>query len=383
MVTVGTIKEIKDNENRVGVTPAGASKLTSMGVRVVVQATAGTGSSFTDDDYREAGAEILATAEDVVKACDILVKVKEPIPSEYHLLELLNGKTLYTYLHLSGVPKSLTDKLLEQNVTGIAYETITDEKGGLPCLAPMSEVAGVLAVQYGAQYLQKKYNGRGMTLGSIKNADSPHTVIVGGGVVGTKSAKVAAGMGGKVTIFDINPARVEELKQELKAYLGEHLFGNVNVAVSTPESFAEAVKSADVLIGAVLVVGAKSPMVVSEEHVKSMKPGSVIVDVAIDQGGCIWGAKATSHSEPTYELEGKIYCCVANMPGQASRQSTQALTSTTLPFLLEMCEKGVEDALKGNQYFAMGLNTHKGKITYKSVAEDWNMTDVYADFANM
>jgi len=228
-MVVGTIKEIKDNENRVGLTPAGVSELTSRGVRVLVQKTAGMGSGFTDEEYVDAGAEMMETPEDVVKEIDVLVKVKEPIEPEYHLLELMKGKTLYTYLHLSGVVKSLTDKLLETEITGIAYETIHDADGKLPCLAPMSEVAGVLAVQYGAEYLQKKYKGRGTTLGHITNADDPHTVVIGGGVVGTTSAKTAAGMGGKVTIFDINPARVEELKQEMHEYLGDHLYENVSV----------------------------------------------------------------------------------------------------------------------------------------------------------
>lgn len=383
MVTVGTIKEIKDNENRVGLTPYGVGQLTEKGVRVLVQSGAGLGSGFADSEYQEAGAEILPTPEAVVEQIDILVKVKEPIPAEYDLLDLMQGKTLYTYLHLSGVPKSLTDKLLETGITGIAYETIHDEKGGLPCLAPMSEVAGVLAVQYGAEYLQKKYQGRGLTMAPIMNADTPHTVIIGGGVVGTKSAMVAAGMGGKVTIFDINPARVESLKAELHEYLGENLFANVDVLLSEPAVFEAAVKDADVLIGGVLVPGKKAPRVVSEELVKAMKPGAVVVDVAIDQGGCIWGAKATTHSEPTYMIDDKIFCCVANMPGQAARQSTQALTATTLPYLLEMCDKGVMAALQANERFAQGLNTHSGKITFKAVAEDWEMMESYAEMGEL
>ncbi|MBU1992898.1 MAG: alanine dehydrogenase [Patescibacteria group bacterium] len=374
---VGTIKEIKDNENRVGLTPKGVAELTGRGVRVLVQKSAGVGSGFMDNEYKEAGAEMLDTPEEVVKQIDILVKVKEPIESEYRLLELMRGKILYTYLHLSGVAKSLTEKLLECEITGIAYETIFDANGKLPCLAPMSEVAGVLAVQYGAQYLQKKYNGRGLTLGPVRNADKAHTVIVGGGVVGTKAAEVAAGMGGKVTIFDINPKRVEELKKELHEYLGDNLYASVNVLKSEPGNFERAVKDADLLIGGVLVAGAKAPTVVSENMVKSMKKGAVIVDVAIDQGGCIWGSKATTHSNPTYEIDGKIFCCVANMPGQASRQSTQALTTSTLPYLLSMCEKGVDGAMKADEGFAKGLNTACGKIVYKAVAEDREMMDHY------
>jgi alanine dehydrogenase len=376
-MVVGTIKEIKDNENRVGLTPAGAKELTSRGVRVLVQKTAGMNSGFTDEEYVEAGAEMMETPEDVAKEIDVLVKVKEPIEPEYHLLELMKGKTLYTYLHLSGVVKSLTDKLLETEITGIAYETIHDTDGKLPCLAPMSEVAGVLAVQYGAEYLQKKYKGRGTTLGHITNADDPHTVVIGGGVVGTTSAKTAAGMGGKVTIFDINPARVEELKTEMHEYLGDHLYENVSVLKSEPGTFERAVKDADLLIGGVLVAGAKAPMVVPENMVKAMKAGSVIVDVAIDQGGCIWGSKATSHSDPIYEIDEKVFCCVANMPGQAARQSTQALTSTTLPYLISMCENGIMETAKGDEGFAKGFNTMCGKITFESVAQDWDMMDSY------
>lgn len=376
-MTVGTIKEIKDNENRVGLTPKGVKELTSRGVRVLVEKSAGIGSGFADEEYEEAGAEMMKTPEEVVKEIDILVKVKEPIEKEYHLLDLMKGKTLYTYLHLSGVVKSLTDKLLKNQITGIAYETIHDENGKLPCLAPMSEVAGVLAVQYGAEYLQKKHHGRGTTMGHITNADDPYTVVVGGGVVGTTSAKTAAGMGGKVTIFDINPKRVEEIKKELHKYLGDHLYKNVSVLKSEPGSFERAVKEADLLVGAVLVAGAKAPVVVPENMVKSMKNGAVIVDVAIDQGGCVWGSKATSHSNPIYEIDGKIFCCVANMPGQAARQSTQALTTTTLPYLISMCEDGIMEAAKADPGFALGFNTHCGKLVYKSVAEDWDMMDVY------
>lgn len=380
---VGTIKEIKDNENRVGLTPLGVKELTSGGVRVLVQKSAGMGSGFTDEEYMEAGAEIMETPEDVVKKIDILVKVKEPIEQEYHLLDMMKGKTLYTYLHLSGVVKSLTDKLLENEITGIAYETIFDENGGLPCLAPMSEVAGVLAVQYGAQYLQRKYNGRGLTMGHVTNADDPHTVIVGGGVVGTTSAKTAAGMGGKVTIFDINLARVEELKVLLREHLGEKLYANVNVVKSEPGSFERAVKDADVLIGAVLVAGAKAPMVVPENMVKSMKKGAVIVDVAIDQGGCVWGSHATKHSDPIYEIDGKIYCCVANMPGQAARQSTQALTTSTLPYLISMCENGILETAKADLGFMKGFNTMCGKIVFEPVAKDLDMMDDYVSIEEM
>jgi len=384
---IGTIKEIKDNENRVGLTPKGVKELVNAGHTVLVQTGAGVGSGFSDEEYAAAGAQIVNTPDEVVEKVEILVKVKEPIKSEYEMMKKLAGRTLYTYLHLSGVDPQLTQVLLENNITGIAYETVVGKKGGLPLLAPMSDVAGVLAVQYAAQYLQKKYNGFGITMGVVPNTDLAHTVVVGGGVVGSRAAKTAAGMGGKVTIFDKNPEKVEFLKKDFKKYLGKNLMSNVSVLVSEPSSFAEAIKNANVVIGAVLVPGARAPKVVTEEHVKSMKKGSVIIDVAIDQGGCVWGSHPTSHSDPIYELEGKIYCCVANMPGQVARQSTQALTHATLPYLLEMANKGVVKAIKSSLKkdggFAKGVNTYAGKITWKPVAEDLNRMADYADLAEM
>ncbi len=380
-LVVGTIKEIKDNENRVGLLPAGVKQLTEIGAKVLVESGAGINSGFTDAEYIASGAEILAKPEDIVKNCDILVKVKEPLESEYHLLDLFAGKVLYTYLHLSGVPRSLTEKILERRITAIAYETIEDQNGQLPCLAPMSEVAGVLAVQYGAEYLQKKYHGIGITLGTVTGTPSAHTVIVGGGICGTKAAATAAGMGGNVSIFEINPIRVEQLKAELSELLGPTLYKNVNVVQSTPEAFNSALKEADLVIGAVLIPGKKAPTVISEEQVKIMKDGTVIVDVSIDQGGCIWGSHATTHSKPTYELHNKIYCCVANMPGQAARQSTQALTSATIIYLKKMCENGVFEALLADKGLCKGLNALCGRLTYKAVAEDLDLMDKYLDLS--
>ncbi|MBI5152086.1 alanine dehydrogenase [Candidatus Peregrinibacteria bacterium] len=384
---IGTIKEIKDNENRVGLTPAGVRELCSAGHRVLVQAGAGIGSGFSDAEYASSGAEMVDKPEDVVSQVEILVKVKEPISSEFPLLVLMAGKTLYTYLHLSGVDPQLTEELLKNKITAVAYETVVGKKGGLPLLAPMSDVAGVLAVQYGSQYLQKKYGGFGVTLGVVPNTEIANTVVVGGGIVGTRAALTAAGMGGKVTIFDINPARVEALKKLFKKTLGTKLAQNISVLVSEPNVFAEAIRKADLLVGAVLVPGAKAPRVVKEEHIKSMKKGAVIVDVAIDQGGCVWGSHATSHSNPIYEIEGKIYCCVANMPGQVARQSTQALTYATLPYLLEMAKKGVikavKSSLKKDGGFAKGVNTYAGKIVWEPVAQDLNRMNDYADLAEM
>lgn len=386
-MVVGTIKEVKDNENRVGLTPIGVRELTATGARVLVQKGAGGGSGFSDDEYMSAGAELVETAMDVVTSADILVKVKEPVSSEFALLDAFKGKVLYTYLHLSGVDKNLTLKLLENEITSVAYETVEDGHGELPLLAPMSEVAGVLAIQYGAQYLQKKYKGRGVSLGLIHGAEQAETVVIGGGFVGATSAKTAAGMGGKVTIVNRSLARLERLKDEFRGYLGEKLLGNVSFVQMTDESLREAVAKADLLVGAVLVPGTKAPEVVSEEMVKSMKEGAVVVDVSIDQGGCIWGAKPTSHSEPIYDVDGKIFCCITNMPGQVARQSTQALTFATLPYLKTMASKGVMEAvresLSGDGGFAKGLNTYRGKIVYRPVAEDLELVDRYSDLATL
>ncbi len=386
-MVIATLKEIKDQENRVGLTPAGVKELVAEGFQVIVQETAGLGSGFSDTEYSEAGATMMRDPEDIVKAADILVKVKEPIPAEYNLLEQFEGKTLFTYLHLSGVDKRLTKVLANNNITAIAYETLEDEKGQLPLLAPMSEVAGVLAVQYGAEYLQKKYHGRGVTLGNISGIDSAMVVIVGGGFVGATAAKTAAGMGSRVKLFDINPEKVAELNKEIKEYLGPNLAQNFEAVLSTPETFNAALKEANLLIGAVLVAGTKAPTVVNEQQIKSMKDGSVVVDVSIDQGGCIWGARATSHTEPIYELYGKIYCCVTNMPGQVSRQSTFALTNRTLPYLKEIAKNGAEAEIKkslsSDGRFARGLNTYNGYITYESVAKDLGMTDQYKDVSEL
>ncbi|MBT4384725.1 alanine dehydrogenase [Candidatus Peregrinibacteria bacterium] len=378
---IATLKEVKDNENRVGLTPYGVRELVEEGHTVIVQETAGIGSGFSDTEYKECGAQMMRNPEDIVKEAEIIVKVKEPVPSEYNLLEQFAGKTLFTYLHLSGVDKRLTKVLVNNNITAIAYETLEDEQGQLPLLAPMSEVAGVVAIQYGAEYLQKKYNGRGVTLGVISGTDSARVVVVGGGFVGATSAKTAAGMGCRVKLFDINPARVEELNAEMAEYLGPNLSKNFEAIVPDGENYDLALQEANLVVGAVLVAGAKAPEIISEEQVKSMKDGTVIVDVSIDQGGCIWGSRGTTHSEPTYEIYGKIFCCVTNMPGQYSRQSTMALTSATLPYLKMIAKEGAHEVMKrslaGNGRMARGLNTYKGHLTYERVAQDLGMTDSY------
>ncbi|MBU1151618.1 NAD-binding protein, partial [Patescibacteria group bacterium] len=257
-MVIGTIKEIKDNENRVGLTPYGVRELTEAGIEVIVQETAGIGSGFSDSEYRECGATLMRDPEEIVRNCDILVKVKEPLPDEYNLLEQFGGKTLFTYLHLSGVDKRLTKVLVDNNITAIAYETVEDENGQLPLLAPMSEVAGILAVQYGAHYLQKKYDGRGISLGKISNIPSARVVVVGGGYVGATAARTAAGMGSRVKLFDINPARCEELNKEMKEFLGPNLGENFEALVPDAENYNTALEECNLLIGAVLVAGTKA-----------------------------------------------------------------------------------------------------------------------------
>jgi len=384
---IGTLKEIKNNENRVGLTPYGVKELVQAGFKVIVQETAGLGSGFSDGEYKECGAEMMRNPEDIVKAVDILVKVKEPLPEEYNLLEQFNGKTLFTYLHLSGVDKRLTKVLVNNNITAIAYETVKDSTGKLPLLAPMSEVAGILSIQYGAEFLQKKHGGRGITMGKITGVPSARVVVIGGGFVGATAARTAAGMGSRVKLFDINPTVCENLNKEMKEFLGPNLGENFEALVPEKEGFEQALKDCNLFVGGVLVAGTKAPTVVSEEQVKMMKDGSVIIDVAIDQGGCIWGSHATSHSEPVYDLYGKIYCCIPNMPGQVSRQSTIALTAATLPYLKELATKGPEvmlkESLAGDKGFANGFNAYKGYITYEAVAKDLGMTDSYKDISEL
>ena len=380
-MVIATIKEIKNNENRIALTPYGVKELVQAGFEVIVQETAGIGSGFSDSEYKECGAKMMRNPEDIVKVADILVKVKEPLPEEYNLLEQFKGKILFTYLHLSGVDKRLSKVLAVNNITAIAYETVEDVTGKLPLLAPMSEVAGVLAVQYGAEYLQRKYGGRGISLGKISGIPSARVVVVGGGYVGATAAKTAAGMGSRVKLFDISEKKCAELNKEMKEYLGPVLGENFEAIVPQGENFNDALKDANLLIGAVLVAGTKAPCVVSEEQIKSMKDGSVIVDVSIDQGGCIWGSRATSHSQPVFEIYNKIFCCIPNMPGQVSRQSTIALTTATLPYLKKIASEGVEkmlrDSVAGDGRFARGLNAYKGFITYENVAKDLGMLDNY------
>lgn len=361
---IGVMKEIKNNENRVGLTPGGVSVLTKKGHQVLVEKSAGEGSAFTDEEYIAAGGEIVATNLEVFEKAETIVKVKEPLECEYDLFR--PGQNLYTYLHLAPNER-LTKALLEKKVTGIAYETVQLENGLLPLLAPMSEVAGRMSVQIGANLLQKYNGGAGILLGGVPGVKPAEVVIIGGGVVGTNAAKIAVGMGANVTVLDINIQRL--------VYLDDIFGGRINTIVCNSYNVAEMVKKADLLVGAVLVAGASAPKMVSEEMVKTMKTGAVIVDVAIDQGGSIETIdRVTTHNDPFYIKHGVIHYSVANMPGSVPRTSTLALEAATLPYLIVLADKGVKKALMENSALRKGLNTMNGKLTCKSVADSLNIS---------
>jgi alanine dehydrogenase len=356
---IGVPAEIKDNEYRVGMTPSGVRDLTADGHQVLVQKGAGNGSGFGDDEYGAAGARILPDADAVYAEAGMIVKVKEPIEAD--LKRLKEGQLLFTYLHLAPVP-DLTKALLDKKIIGIAYETITDERRrSLPLLTPMSEVAGRMSVHVGAYYLHKPNGGRGVLLGGVPGVLPSDVVIIGGGVVGTNAAKMAVGLGARVTILDNNLDRLRQLDDIFR--------GTVQTLASSGAHIAEAVMHADLLIGGVLIPGAAAPKLVTRAMVGSMKKGSVIVDVAIDQGGCVETAHATTHSNPVYEVDGVIHYCVANMPGAVPRTSTIALTNATLPYTRLLAREGAENAIRKNPSLADGVNVYKGKITYKAVAE--------------
>ena len=355
---IGVPSEVKDNEYRVGMVPAGVRDLTLDGHQVFVQKGAGNGSGFADEEYAAAGATILPTADEVYDSAEMIVKVKEPI--DVDLKRLKNGQLLFTYLHLAPVP-DLTRALLEKNITGIAYETITGRGGSLPLLTPMSEVAGRMSIHVGAYYLQKPNGGRGVLLGGVPGTLPADVAIIGGGIVGINAAKMAVGLGAKVTILDTNLDRLR--------YLDDIFSGRVSTLASNKAHIEEACRRADLLIGGVLIPGASAPKLVTREMVREMKKGSVIVDVAIDQGGCVETAHATTHSNPTYEVDGVIHYCVANMPGALPRTSTIALNNATLPYMRRIANHGFRDAMVRDAGLAEGLNVYQGKITYKAVAE--------------
>jgi alanine dehydrogenase len=356
---IGLPKEIKDNEYRVGLTPAGARALTDAGHRVVVEKSAGEGSGFEDALYERAGAEIIPSADDVWAEAEMIVKVKEPIEPEYPRMK--EGLLLFTYLHLAPDPKQ-TRALLDSKVTGIAYETITDRKGTLPLLTPMSEVAGRMAVQVGAQYLEKMNGGRGVLIGGVPGVPAARVVIIGGGVVGTNAAKIAVGMGAQVTIVDKNLDRLRELD--------DIFLSKISTLASSAYAIHGAIAEADLIVGAVLVPGAAAPKLVTREMLKDVSKGSVIVDVAVDQGGCIETTHPTTHSNPTYYVEDVLHYCVANMPGAVPRTSTFALTNATLPYALRLANRGFLNAIASDPGLKEGVNTYAGKLTYKAVAED-------------
>ena len=359
---IGLPKEIKDNEYRVGLTPAGVNALTGAGHEVFVQKTAGDGSGFSDEQYVNAGGKLLNTADEIWQTGEMIVKVKEPVAPEYPRMR--ENQLLFTYLHLA--PElELTKQLLEKKVTGVAYETITDKKGTLPLLTPMSEVAGRMAVQVGATFLEKMNGGRGILLGGVPGVPAANVVIIGGGVVGTEAAKMAVGLGAKVTIIDINLDRLRQLD--------DIFLSKVQTLASSPYAIHEAISHADLVIGGVLVVGAAAPKLLTRAMLKDIPNGAVLVDVAVDQGGCFETTHATTHSNPTFYEEGVLHYCVANMPGAVPRTSTFALTNATLPYALALANKGFEKAIQDDKGLAEGVNTYAGKLTYEAVATSQNL----------
>ncbi|MCL4352317.1 MAG: alanine dehydrogenase [Firmicutes bacterium] len=366
---IGLPKEIKVDENRVALTPAGVLSLTKDGHTVVVESGAGIGSGFSDEQYRQAGATLLPEAGEVWGQAQMVVKVKEPLPEEYSYFR--SDMVLFTYLHLAPEPE-LTRALLKSNITAIAYETVQKEDKSLPLLTPMSEVAGRMASQIGAQFLEKPYGGRGILLGGVPGVLPGRVVVIGGGIVGTNAARIALGLGAEVTIVDISADRLRQLDDQFH--------GQLRTLMSHESNIADVVRHADFVVGAVLIPGARAPHLVSEEMVKSMEPGSVIVDVAIDQGGSIETIdRVTTHSHPTYEKYGVVHYAVANMPGAVARTSTLALTNVTLPYARAIARYGAEDAMRRDASLAKGLNIYKGQVTFQAVAEAHNLAYVAVD----
>ncbi|MCB9566063.1 MAG: alanine dehydrogenase [Myxococcales bacterium] len=358
---IGVPKEIKDNEYRVAMTPGGVAQLVAAGHRVLVQSGAGEGSSFPDESYAALGATIVGSAAEAWSAA-MVVKVKEPQPVEYGFMrpDLL----LFTYLHLAA-EEGLTRAMMERGPTGIAYETVELPNGHLPLLTPMSEVAGRMATQVGAHYLERSHGGRGKLLGGVPGVRAADVIVIGGGVVGTNAAQIALGMGANVTIIDRDLERLR--------FLDEVLHGRLTTLASNPLSVAEAVSRADLVIGSVLIKGAKAPMLVTREMIETMKPGSVVVDVAVDQGGCIETTRPTSHSSPTFLVGDVVHYGVTNMPGAVPRTSTYALSNATLPYVVKLARAGAEAAIQRDPGLALGVNTYRGKVTYPAVAEAFGL----------
>ncbi len=367
---IGVPKEIKISENRVGLTEAGVRQLIHQGHKVYVQKDAGLGCWITNEAYLEAGAILLDTAKEIYDTAEMIIKVKEPLPDEYDLLK--ENQILYTYLHLAAEPQ-LTKVLVEKNVKAVAYETIEDAKGGLPLLTPMSEVAGRMATQVGAFYLQRDNGGMGILLGGVTGVRRGRVTILGGGIVGTNAAQMAVGLGAEVRILDVNHSRLEYL---------DHIFsGKINTVFSNQQNIEDSVAESDLVIGAVLLAGRKAPKLVTKEMIESMKPGSVVVDVAVDQGGCIETCKPTSHTHPTFTINDVIHYCVPNMPGVVARTSTYALTNVTFKYASIIAQMGLEEAVKAHPLLEKGINVYGGKVTYEAVASDLGME--YVPYSKM
>ncbi|MFQ5489303.1 MAG: alanine dehydrogenase [Phycisphaerae bacterium] len=361
-MVIGVPKEIKTHEYRVSVVPSGVEELTRRGHQVVVETHAGQGSGLSDAEYADAGATIADARETVYAQADLIVKVKEPLPDEWKLIR--SGQVMFTYLHLAA-DRKLTDGLLSTQCVGIAYETITDPQGRLPLLTPMSEVAGRMSIQEGAKFLERPMMGRGILLGGIPGVEPAKVVILGGGVVGTNAAKVAAGLGARVVILDVNLDRLR--------YLDDVMPDNVHTLFSTQMHIRAELAEADLLVGAVLIPGARCPVLVPKDYLKLMKPGSVIVDVGVDQGGCVESIHPTTHAEPTYIVDGVVHYGVANMPGAVGRTSTFGLTNATLPYLLNLADKGYQQACREDPGLAEGINVERGKLTNPAVAQAFEL----------
>lgn len=354
---IGCVKEIKHHEYRVGLTPASVKSYTARGHRVLIESRAGEAAGFSDENYKAVGAEVIIEKKSIFDQSEMIVKVKEPLAEEYELFH--EGQILYTYLHLAA-SRELTEAMLRKKIKGVAYETIETTDGQLPCLKPMSEIAGRLSVQEGAKYLEKTYGGRGVLLGGVPGVARGKVGIVGGGVVGINACKIATGIGADVTVLDINANRLE--------YFDDIFGSRINTLYSTDSNIERVLRESDLVIGAVLLPGAKAPQLVRREHLSMMKPGAVIVDVAVDQGGCVETTRPTTHDDPVYVVDGIVHYCVANMPGAVALSSTQALTSTTIRYGLLIAENGLETACRQSAAVAKGVNVYLGHCTYENVA---------------
>ncbi|REG98533.1 alanine dehydrogenase [Flavobacterium aquicola] len=359
---IGVPKEIKNNENRVALTPAGVAEMINNGHSVYVQTTAGEGSGFADEEYTAAGAVVLPAIEDVYAIAEMIIKVKEPIASEYPLIK--KDQLLFTYFHFAS-SEPLTHAMIERQAVCLAYETVEKTDRSLPLLVPMSEVAGRMSIQEGAKYLEKPLKGRGILLGGVPGVPPAKVLVLGGGIVGTQAAKMAAGLGAQVTIMDVSLPRLRQLDDIMPA--------NVTTIMSNSYNIKKAITDTDLIIGAVLIPGAKAPHLIKRDMLKSMRPGTVLVDVAVDQGGCIETCSPTTHENPTFIIDDIVHYCVANMPGAVPYTSTLALTNATLPYALQLANKGWQKACAENEELKKGLNIANGKILYKGVAEAWNL----------